>query len=155
MELLPGVFDKLQYFETILPLVESLPIGFFWVFFLDDKTSVPDVLCSCSFILRAQFETSLVIVSCYGYDVWRRSRWSSQFWVKIHVFQLLSTIIVNLVAKITQTAYSCVIFHVKHKKKNTFVAVLTWFLILGKIQVGGQDGDHCWWRQGLQQTHHT
>ena len=56
-------------------------------------------------------------------------------------FQLLSTIKVNLVAKIMQSAYLCVIFHVKHKKLP-FLAVLTWFLILGKIQ----DGDHCWWR---------
>ena len=55
-------------------------------------------------------------------------------------FQLFSTIKVNLVAKIMQSAYLCVIFHVKHKKKP-FLAVLTWFLILGKIQ----DGDHCWW----------
>ena len=37
----------------------------------------------------------------------------------------------------------CVFFHVKHKKK-TFLAVLTWFLISGKIQGGGQDGYHCW-----------
>ena len=36
-------------------------------------------------------------------------------------------------------------FHAKHKKK-TFLAVLTWFPILGKIQDCGQDGDHCWWR---------
>ena len=56
------------------------------------------------------------------YDV-ISSRWSSQFWVKRHVFQLLLTIIVNLVAKIMQRAYLCVIFHVKHK--NTFLAVLT------------------------------
>ena len=31
-------------------------------------------------------------------------------------FQLLSTIKVNLVAKIIQSAYLCDIFHVKHKK---------------------------------------
>ena len=31
-------------------------------------------------------------------------------------FQLLSTIQVNIVAKITQSANVCVIFHVKHKK---------------------------------------
>ena len=31
-------------------------------------------------------------------------------------FQLLSTIQVNLVAKNMQSAYSCVICHVKHKK---------------------------------------
>ena len=44
-----------------------------------------------------------------------------------------------------QRAYSCVTLHVKHKTLP-FVAVLTWFLILSKIQNGDQDGDHCWWR---------
>ena len=36
-----------------------------------DKTSALEVFCSCSFILRAHFETSLVMVSYYGsrYDV--------------------------------------------------------------------------------------
>ena len=29
-----------------------------------------------------------------------------------------------------------------------FLAVLTWFLILGEIQDGGRDDDHCWWRHG-------
>ena len=48
-----------------------------------------------------------------SYDV-ISSRWSTHFWVKIHVFQLLSTIKVNLVAKIMQSAYLCAIFHVKH-----------------------------------------
>ena len=60
-------------------------------------------------------------------------------------FQLFSTIKVNLVAKVMQSAYLCVTFHPKHKK-SPFLAVLTWFLILGKIQDGGQDGDYCWWR---------
>jgi len=58
-------------------------------------------------------------------------------------FQLLSTIKVNLVVKIMQSVYLCVIFHVKHKKLPFFV-VLTWFTILGKIQGGDQEGDHCW-----------
>ena len=49
------------------------------------------------------------------------------------------TIKVNLVAKIMQSAYLCVIVHVK---QLPFLAVFTWFLVLGKIQ----DGDHCWWR---------
>ena len=40
-----------------------------------------------------------------------------------------------------QSVYSCVIFHVKHKKLP-FLAVLTLFPILGKIQDAGQDGDH-------------
>ena len=60
-------------------------------------------------------------------------------------FQLLPTMKVNLLAKIKQSAYLCVIFHVK-QKKLPFVAVLTRFLILGKLQDGSQDGDHCWWR---------
>ena len=60
-------------------------------------------------------------------------------------FQLLLTIKVYLVAKILQSTYLCVIFHVNHKTLP-FLAVLSWFLILGKIQGGGQDGDHCWWR---------
>ena len=39
-------------------------------------------------------------------------------------FQLLSTIEVNLVDKIIQIAYLCVIFHVKHKTL-LFLTVLT------------------------------
>ena len=54
-------------------------------------------------------------------------------------FQRFSTIKVNLVAKIVHSALKCVIFYVKHKKL-TFLAVLTSFLILGKIQ----DGDDYW-----------
>ena len=37
--------------------------------------------------------------------------------------------------KIMQSAYLCVVFRVEHKKLP-FLAVLTWFLILGKIQDG-------------------
>ena len=36
------------------------------------------------------------------------------------------------------------LFHVNHKTLP-FLAVLSWFLLLGKIQDGGQDGYHCWW----------
>ena len=38
-------------------------------FFLEDKTSAPDVFSSCSFIPCAHFETSLVIISVYGYEI--------------------------------------------------------------------------------------
>ena len=38
-------------------------------FFLEDKTSAPDVFSSCSFILCAHFETSLMIISFYGYEI--------------------------------------------------------------------------------------
>ena len=67
------------------------------------------------------------------------SRWSSHFLVKVHVLSTFSTIEVTVVAKIMQSAYLFVIFHVKHKNLP-FLAVLTCFLILGKIQ----DGDNCW-----------
>ena len=44
------------------------PQRLFWVFFFqDDITSVPDVFSSCSFILRAHFESSKVMVSYYGH----------------------------------------------------------------------------------------
>ena len=66
------------------------------------------------------------------------SRWSSHFWVKMHVFSTFSTTKVKLV---DDSSYLCVILHVKHKK-ILFIAILTWVLILGKIE----DGDHCWWR---------
>ena len=73
------------------------------------------------------------------------SRWSSLFWVKIDVFQLFSTIKVKLVYEIIQSPSLCFILHGKHKSKLPFIAILTWFLILDKMQVGGKDGDHCWW----------
>ena len=54
--------------------------------------------------LARNFESNLVLVSF-------RDMMSY-----VHVFQLFSTIKVNLVAKIMQSAHLCVIFHVKHKK---------------------------------------
>ena len=41
----------------------------FLCFFLEDKTSAPDVVSSCLLIPCAHFETSLVMVSCYGYEI--------------------------------------------------------------------------------------
>ena len=38
-------------------------------FFLEDKTSAPDVFSSCSFILLAHFEKSSVMVSFFGYEM--------------------------------------------------------------------------------------
>ena len=59
--------------------------------------------------------------------------------------QLFSTIKVKLVDELMQNVYLCVILHVKHKKVP-FIAILTWFLILGKIQDSAQGGGHCWRR---------
>ena len=39
-------------------------------FFLADKLSVPDIFSSCFFMPHTHFETSLVMVSCYGHDIW-------------------------------------------------------------------------------------
>ena len=107
-------------------------------FFLEDKTSVPVVFSSCSFISRTHFETSLVMFSYYGYKIWRHKKRVVKpiLGENTCFFNFLQQYIkVNLVAKTMQSAYLCVIFHVKYKKLP-FLAVLTWFLILGKIQDG-------------------
>ena len=54
------------------------------------------------------------------YDV-ISTRWSSYFWVKIHVFSTPFNNKKNLVAKIKQkNAYLCVIYYVKRKKNHHF-----------------------------------
>ena len=64
---------------------------------------------------------------------------------KFMLLYLLSTVKAKPVDKMKQSTYLCVILHVKHKKLP-ILSVLTWFLILGKIQDGGQGGYHVWWR---------
>jgi len=54
-------------------------------------------------------------------------------------FQLFSTIKVKLVDEMMQRNY----LQVK-RKKLLILTVFTRFLILDKIQDGGQDGDHVW-----------
>ena len=82
------------YFNTFNHF--PLPFLEFFFFLLDDKISAPEVFCSCLFILRTRFETKLVMVSFYGYEIWRLSnRWSSHFWVKKHVFCFFSTFFNN------------------------------------------------------------
>ena len=61
----------------------------------------------------------------------------------MNVYSTFSTIKVKLVNEMIEIASLCDILHVKHKKLP-FMATLTLFLILGKIQDGGQDGEHCW-----------
>ena len=56
----------MQWVDATLP---PPPDKIFLSFFLNDKTSVPDDCSSCSFIPRGHFETSLVMVSCYGYEM--------------------------------------------------------------------------------------
>ena len=56
----------------------ATPMRFF-IFFLDDETSAPDVFSSCSFIPRAHFETSQVMVRFYDYEIWRHTQVIKQF----------------------------------------------------------------------------
>ena len=46
----------------------------FLIFFIGDKTSAPYVFSSGSFIPHARFETSLAMVSYYGYEIWRHKQ---------------------------------------------------------------------------------
>ena len=79
----PRTYKKGEGWLSLRP--PPAPLRLFRFFFQDDKTSAPDVFSSCSLIPRAHFETSLVMVSYYGYDV-ICSRWSSHLWVKMNVF---------------------------------------------------------------------
>ena len=73
------------------------------------------------------------------YDV-ISNRWSSHFWLKMHVFQLFSGIKEKLLDKMMESNYLCDVLLVKHKKL-LIVTVFTWFLVLEKMQ----DGYHVWW----------
>ena len=53
--------------------VDAIPSQVFLVLFLDDQASTTDVFCSCLFILRTYFDTRLVMISFYGYEIWRQT----------------------------------------------------------------------------------
>ena len=80
------------------------------------------------------------------YDV-KSSTWSSHFWVKMHVFP---TSFRNGRNKSLWIKWCKVIiyvlFYMLSAKKLLILTVLTWSLILDKIQDGGGDGDHVRWR---------
>ena len=63
--------------------------NFFLSFFLEDKTSGPDVFSSCSLILCAHLILSQVqwcsVSMATRYD-FIGGRWSSRIWVRVHVF---------------------------------------------------------------------
>ena len=130
------------------------PLRFFWVssqriIIKRQHLMFSEALCSSlgAFWVKSSDGHRGWMVSFYGYEIWRhRQEGVNPFlgW-KYMFFQLFSTIKVNHVAKIMQSTYLCVIFHLKHKN-SPYRAVSTWFLILGKIQEEGQDGDHCWQR---------
>ena len=87
------------------------------------------------------------------YDV-ISSRWSSHFWVKVHVFQLFSTLKVKLVDRMMQNKYLCVILQVKHKKIFIFpFFFFTWFLILDKPNLAAKMATLFWDVTEIQQCH--
>ena len=63
----PGVLWQARFLPPPPP---PPPLRFFWSFFLNDKASAADVFSSCLFIPHAHLETSLVMVSYYGYEIW-------------------------------------------------------------------------------------
>ena len=78
------------------------------------------------------------------YDV-ITSRWSSHFWVKMHVFSNSF----NNKSKAcgwSDAKWLFMCYFTCHAQKIPFFAVLIWFLILGKVGDGGQGGDHYCWR---------
>ena len=122
--------------------------GGVWSFFLVKhqhlmfSQALPFNRLSFARILRQVLWWSVAMVT--RYDV-ISTGWSSHFSVQMHVFSTSFNNNSKNVAKMIHSAYICVILHVK-RKKLPFLAVLTRFLILDKIQDGGQDGDHVWWR---------
>ena len=64
--------------------------------------------------------------------------------VKIHVFQLLPTMSKYCGENHAKCLFMC--YFSCQAQKITISRGFTWFLILGKIQDCGQDGDLCWWR---------
>ena len=87
--------------------------------------------------------------------LWRHKQQMVNYyiWWKYMFFQLLSTTKTNLVAKIMEIAYLCVIFHFKHKIVP-FLAVLAWFLILAKSKMVAKMATSFGDSTGLQQRHH-
>ena len=99
-------------------------------FFLDDNTSAADVFSSFSFIPRAHFKTSSVMASFYGYEI------SPNKWQAGQVILEWKCMFFNF---FQQNLKSCevliyVLFFMSSTKKFLFLAILTWFLILGIIQ---------------------
>ena len=81
--------------------VDAIPSQVFLVLFLDDQVSTTDVFFSCLFILRTYFDTRLVMISFYGYEIWRQTifEWKCVF------FQFFSMTKVKRLGKMKQSTY--------------------------------------------------
>ena len=124
------------------------PFRFFWNFSKRIKLqhltfSVDVCLFLAGILIQVQWWSVSMVTR---YDI-ISSRWSSHFeWECMSLFQLFSTI------KEKSCAYLCVIIHVK---QLPFLAVLTWFLILGKIKMAAKMATIVGDVTGLQQCHHS
>ena len=110
--------------------------------FGDELPSSPIVFSSCANIPYTHFDTRLVSISCYGYEIWRHlsSRPSSYFLRKMHVFfsffRWKST-------KCGQKVTKCLIVtFLMSSKKNQFPPLPIKMFNFGKIQDDSQDGGH-------------
>ena len=121
----------------------------FPIFVLDDKTfstwrfqfSVA-VRLSLARISRQVRWWSVSMVT--RYDV-ISSRWSSNFWVKMHVFWTFCNNTNNLWMKWYKVGIYVLLYISSTKNNHLSRCYVTCFLIPGKIQDGGQDGDGSAW----------
>ena len=63
------VLPLVRHFDVVLFTDIQVDVRGSFIFFLDDKTPAPEVFCTCSFICRAHFKTSLVMVIHYGFGI--------------------------------------------------------------------------------------
>ena len=119
----------------------------FLIFFLEDETSAPDVFSSCSFIPRAHFETSQVMVRYYDYEIWRHTQVIKQFLSENDgFFKLFSTVKITCGWNGWYKVRIYVLLYMSSTKNNHLSRFyVTCFLILGKIQDGGQDSGGSAW----------
>ena len=66
-----NAFNPRMYKGDVDATPSPSPPRFFWVFFLYNQTSAAEPFSSCSFIRLAHFETSLMMIRYYSYEIWR------------------------------------------------------------------------------------
>ena len=138
----------IKWSSGLIPKTLLNPLRFSWVFSQRIKHqhlrfSVA-VRLSLAHILKEVHWWAVSIITIYEVI---SSRWSRQFWVKIHVFSIsLNNNSKSCSHNREKCLSMCYFSSVKHKKLP-FLTV-GWFPILGKIQDGVKDGDHCWFRHG-------
>ena len=66
-----NAFNPRMYKGDVDATPSPSPPRFFWVFSLYNQTSAAEPFSSCSFIPLAHFETSLMMIRYYSYEIWR------------------------------------------------------------------------------------